>query len=612
MGLPALNSLSIISLILISFIQSIKCQDGGELQFNYEISSRVSENIRNFLLRISTASTLPAVSIINGVVNISSFATTPFSTGRDLFYNIKVLYSSEASIQQIGFENGIYYGLVNNVDFPYGIELDSNSLGKLNPVKVYTVKTNGLPDTIVNSSFQFDCRKRPWYLQSKAMIGGGALWTSPFLQVQPVQPTISFVNPIMIHNKFIGATAANIGLIQISNYLLKTYGNTGRKVFIVDIISGYLIASSMNAKLNSSGNQLMYPLHSEVNLISQAMQTLNEYNWPNHLVIMGLYYVQSVVYNDTIPGLQWRVIVLLPAILQPDHLDFHIDPGYYSSVVTIVGITIAISALFFVILTDFTKYRLMRITHPTLTRVMLIGILLLATYCFISLGQNTDYSCTIRPWLFNLSFTLAFTPLLVRTLYIYYIHVYNPIETKSPWSDSQLALLVIPFLLFDIFLLASTVYADHNGTSAVTTTAVRSDGAYKRLNYCNSDRNQAFFGVEVTYKSIMVIAATVLSFLLRKIPVDLVGGQTLKWVNLLVACTGGVTLLIYRNMTDIPLAITVESWAICLCCSLGACLYIVPVIYHIVVIGDVSKAEAVKQVEEIISIEVENAIHIQQ
>lgn len=602
-------SMRVLVAFFLSSIEFCVCQEGGEPQFNYEISNRVSENIKNFLDKISTASSLPALSISNEIINISSVYSNTFTTGRDLFYNLKILYYSDANIQQIGFENGIYYALVNNDGFPFRVELDTNSLSILNPINIYTIKSYGLPDTPSKSSFPFDCRERPWYIQAKAS-GGGHLWTGPFLQVQPLQPTIALVNPIYKNNKFIGATAANIGLIRISDYLLSSYGNTGRKIFIVDEISGYLIASSMNAKLNTSGNQLIKPRNSEVNLIAQAVQTLEYYNWPNHLVIMGLYYLQCILYNDTIPGLKWRIIVLLPAILQPDHLDFPMDPGYYTSVVTIIGMTIGTAGLLFCVLSDFTKYHIMRLTHPTLTLVMLVGILLLATYCFIQLGQNTDYSCTIRPWLFNLSFTLAFAPLLVRTLYIYYIHIYNPTEQKSLWTGGQLAFLVIPFLIFDIFLLTSTVYANPYGTQAITTTAIRSDGAYKRQIYCNSDRNEAFFGVEVTYKSIMVIMATFLSFLLRKIPIHIVGGQNLKWVNLLVACTSGITLLIYRNMTDIPQAITILCWAICLCGSIGSCLYIIPIVYYIIKFGDISTTEGVKpEIVHLSDTEVQNVLH---
>jgi hypothetical protein len=46
----------------------------------------------------------------------------------------------------------------------------------------------------------------------------------------------------------------------------------------------------------------------------------------------------------------------------------------------------------------------------------------------ISLGENNESNCAARPYVFNLGFTLAFCPLLikvrVKTIYIYIYNIY--------------------------------------------------------------------------------------------------------------------------------------------------------------------------------------------
>ena len=227
--------------------------------FNYEINARVRENVKDFLNLISSVASLPTRNLDYDVYNISDYFKSTFLDGSRMFLALKQTYRSSISILQIGFENGLYYALVNNEDLPFSIELDSNNMSTLGYVTVYAMQKNGLPlgpadcaGNPNNCPFPFSCTKRPWYKQGKAALT--RIWTKPFLQVQPTSPTVSLVNPVFLNGKFIGNIAANVGLIQISEYLRSSYQNTDRNVFIVDEKYGYLIASSMNASLSNADN----------------------------------------------------------------------------------------------------------------------------------------------------------------------------------------------------------------------------------------------------------------------------------------------------------------------------------------------------------------------
>ena len=246
------------------FLSTIFSRVLSDSTFNFEINSRVQENIQAFLLKISEASTLPLLVTQSGIVNITDFYTSGFLPGSRLFFNMKQLYRKEVSIFQVGFENRVYYAAVNNNPYPFGIEVDANNASSNQLVFVYYPKQNGLPLSLANCSanvnncpFPFDCRKRPWYMQGKA--ARTKIWTKPFLQVQPTTPTVSLVNPIFVPSSsgqrtFIGNFAANVGLLQISSFLQSSYMGTNKNVFVVDKLSGYLIGSSLNALLSTADN----------------------------------------------------------------------------------------------------------------------------------------------------------------------------------------------------------------------------------------------------------------------------------------------------------------------------------------------------------------------
>eukprot|EP01041_Mallomonas_annulata_P006386 gene6386-12917_t len=290
--------------------------------FTFETSLRVTENIQSFLSEIANVASLPYAMIDNNVVNITDFYHgLPFLPGSRMFLNIKKMYMAQIKVLNLGFENKLYYAMINDNTFPEGIEMDASNMTFKTSVNGYFIQKNGLPMNYKYGqvdpglfSFPFDCTGRPWYKQAKAF--GSRLWTTPFMQIFPTLPSIAISNPIYRDGVLLGVVSANLLLGQISDYLVKSYSKTDRNVFVIDEPSGNLIGSSMEANLftkTTAGYYLVVAKDSENAIISGATKKLMSEKWPSHLVIYEDFYLQSVLYKDAIPGVSWYVVVLFPA-----------------------------------------------------------------------------------------------------------------------------------------------------------------------------------------------------------------------------------------------------------------------------------------------------------
>ena len=132
-------------------------------------------------------------------------------------------------------------------------------------------------------------------------------------------------------------------------------------------------------------------------------------------------YLQCSLYTDPIEGVAWYVVVLSPAILEVDHIAPH--TSIYSAVIAIATIAIVCVLIAASITICYWKSRMMQLTQPFFTLLVLGGCLLQCISCMIFLGENTSTSCAARAFLFNLALTLAFAPLLIKCWRVYILFV---------------------------------------------------------------------------------------------------------------------------------------------------------------------------------------------
>ena len=149
-------------------------------------------------------------------------------------------------------------------------------------------------------------------------------------------------------------------------------------------------------------------------IVSGATQFLMENGWPSDLRIYKDSYIQSIDYVDAYPGIEWYIVVLLPAVLQMDH----VAPG--STLYTASGVLASLSVLVSVDCISIAVYlsatsKTFKLTQPSLTLFGLFGGLMMGLTCFVLLGDNSSTRCAARPYLLCMCFTMTFAPLLIRS-----------------------------------------------------------------------------------------------------------------------------------------------------------------------------------------------------
>ena len=153
-------------------------------------------------------------------------------------------------------------------------------------------------------------------------------------------------------------------------------------------------------------------------LISGVTKKLMAANWPTELLIYENYYLQSTLYVDAIFGLEWYLIVLLPAELQLDHLGP--KSAYFYVVVALSVLAACMSIIGIIITIRFWQTKMVKLTQPVFTMMILGGGILLAGAALSLLGENTSLTCGVRLYLFNIAFTFTFAPLLITLWKVYH------------------------------------------------------------------------------------------------------------------------------------------------------------------------------------------------
>ena len=294
-----------------------------------------------------------------------------------------------------------------------------------------------------------------------------------------------------------------------------------------------------------------------------------------------------------INNLNWYVVVLLPAVLQ----ETYVGPSdkMYPAVIAIAAVALFAVVIGAIITLLFMNTRLIKLTRPLFTFMVLLGCLLLGISCILLLGENTDANCAVRPWIFNLSFTFAFSPLLIKAWRVHVMFNLNPLSKNKLISSITLIGHTLVFVAIDAFILGMTLYVGGKGTKPETTVELSSNGAYAELTYCTYTKNSSFLYTEITYKGLLIAAACYLAFKVRKIAGTIAGSKTLLAIVYNVAFISGVILLICKSVTDIPTIVVCQTAGICFCVVFTVCLLVIPTFWHLATVGDDEAADEVIQ-----------------
>lgn len=570
----------------------------GDNNFNYEISAHVVDIVANQLYMVSMAGSLPLEIINQGNVNIS----LPYQAAPQLFYPSMIHYKGKITNFYIAMETGLFYLYGHQTSESKNIYFDAThkiANGKYEAWRYNVNPKTGYISTQMNYSVIYDPRVRPWY--KTGMAARQPIWSAPYLDLFTRYPLISFMAPIVNQTlgntfyKYAGLVCADLYLTDITNFLTTAYGNTDRKVFIVDKLTGNLIGNSWGADTSvqtSWGPDFLVASQSNDRIISGATKLLQAAGFPLRLVIFQNYYLQSTLYEDTTSGLVWYIIVLLPAVLFEDHL----GPGnpLYRAVLSLSSLSLVVSVLGIGLTLWFWKYRIVRLSQPFFTVLVLTGGLMLSIACFFLVGDNDAFHCTIRPYFMNLAFTFSFSPLLIKSWRVHMLFNVNPMARKALIPNEVLLLYTIGFVLIDLLLGTVTLYGTgDDGTRPVSVTQLTSNGAYTEVVTCGAVSNKIFFGMVVGYKGLLVIIACYLSFKTRNVQDAIAGSKVLLVIVYNTALIASIMLITINVLTDIPQLLL----TICICITiyvlLNTFLMVVPWLSKIMLVGDEEAANLV-------------------
>jgi hypothetical protein len=229
-------------------------------------------------------------------------------------------------------------------------------------------------------------------------------------------------------------------------------------------------------------------------IVSGATQKLDSLDWPSHLVIFDKYYLQSVAYEDAIPGVSWYIVVLMPAQIQDAALES--SNNLFSAVLSISAVSFIIAAAGFAFTVVYRNSALLKMTRPPLTRLVLGACMMLSVASALMVGPNTDVLCTLRPWVLHLSFTLGLAPLLAKAYMVHYIFNLHPLQ-KRVAELKYVFVFTFALVCLDAVLIAVLAYGVGPGTGSAVVTELLQNGAYGQLTVCKFDNNKPFLIAEI-------------------------------------------------------------------------------------------------------------------
>ena len=331
-------------------------------------------------------------------------------------------------------------------------------------------------------------------------------------------------------------------------------------------------------------------MQSENPIIAGATAELIAQGWPERLIIYDKFYLQSSLYVDSVPGISWYIVVLVPAVLEVDHIDAN-SPLYYV-VIAISGLAIVNTLIFLYITYRFRATQMMKLTKPIFIYFSLIGGLLLSISVIFLLGENNAINCSIRPFLLNYSCTIAISPLIIRAWNVHLIFNLRPLSRKKIVQGRTILFCTFIFLCIDTGILCSTLFSNGNDLRPKVVTRLTENGAYGKLTFCGYSNSNIMPYTEFAFKGSVMLCTCYLTFKIRNVTDAISGNKALLALAYNTTLAFIILAVVSSTSKDVCVIILCEAISICYCVIVGGWLLVFPVFYQIIFIGD-AKAAAV-------------------
>lgn len=230
------------------------------------------------------------------------------------------------------------------------------------------------------------------------------------------------------------------------------------------------------------------------------------------IVGTDIFLSQSSLYEQPGANIRWRVIVASPGGLSSED---SIEPGSI-----LFGAIIAIGLVgFFSCLALFLVLHRKR-TEPDVqfadwrfTCAFVLGCALVNGSTLTLVGPNTDATCLVRMWSFNMLFVVALSPLLVKVQRIKKIIGLSRSFQRKTITNAQAALYCVPLIAVQTVI--CTMFSIFDPPRQVEITE-ESGGIIMQHVICQT-RTNAMFVTETIFYCVLVSAGCVLAYQTRNI-----------------------------------------------------------------------------------------------
>ena len=304
----------------------------------------------------------------------------------------------------------------------------------------------------------YDPRWRGWYIDTRA--AQRPFFSDPYLffnpnPLAPVYIGITYGHPIYSFeedkNVFQGVLAVDMVLADISNFLIKAYGETIYTVGIYEdkephLMIGVSSGRSLVRKALKSDNSQACPVVNdecellqlniddfggddfdlEDRILERAHYKFKEIDTENITsvkendkdVASTAYLATRLLYEQPDANLNWRIVVLVPLEKQTDD---SITPGEGLFVLLCIvgGLGFILCFSLFVLFFRKRHEKAVLFADVQLTSAFILGcgVSNLATLTY--LGENRDSLCSLRVWSFYMASACTLSPLFVKTFRTY-------------------------------------------------------------------------------------------------------------------------------------------------------------------------------------------------
>jgi hypothetical protein len=462
----------------------------------------------------------------------------------------------------------------------------------------YECDAMGRPSTYLLSG-PFDPRQIEWYTQTKAK--NGSLWVGPYITPSVKQPVIAFCLPLLFGGVFDGVMAVDFPLDLISSYLADQYNGTNRAVYVIDH-TGVIVGTSTGINLLVNNSSMKYANDSGDEQLTRIMQS-NPFQQLDSVYILDQLYVQATKLVDDTTSLDWWIIVTMPADPVKDYLLMS-DAGA-GGVIGISVVALIISLIALILFLYYCDTKIIRMSQRRLVGLFLLGCLMINCTFFIILTENTLFYCRLQTWWPNLWFTVAFSPILIKTWFMW--AVFNKTKTvnillgsPTPWTAqwvkagffSLTSRTFIPVIIMMLILLGGTLNGEMDPYQV---TVLGTDSVYETHTKCGPNGTGVFDTIRSVFQAVMVLTGCVLAFATRQINSFLAESYSLAIIVYSLTIFG-IMIYMILNIADLQVEAYLLLYAIGLCWSTSVSTVVLlgPRFLTLMTVGDEAAAAWLK------------------